>query len=60
MKTYDVTIIVRLTKTYRVEAHDQDDAYEQAHEIFSMDRDGASEHYEQETLDIQEATDEKV
>jgi len=58
MKAYDVTIAVRLTKTYRVPAHDEDDAYVQAHEIFSMNRDGASERYEQETLDIVEVTDE--
>lgn len=54
MKTYDVIIKTTIYKTYRVEATSEDDAYEQAHECFSVLNDGTPERYEQETIDISE------
>jgi len=54
MKTYDVTIVARIYKTIRVEAENEDKAYEEAHEQFSVLNDGTDERYEQETLEIQE------
>lgn len=54
MKTYDVTIAARVTKTYRVSAEDAEQAHEAAWDIFSVVPDEAEEHYEQETLDINE------
>lgn len=52
MKTYEVTIEARITKTYTVSAKNEDQAYENAHEIFSVLRDGAEEHYEQDSVGI--------
>jgi hypothetical protein len=50
---YEVTIEARITKTYTVEADNQDAAYELAHESFSVLPDEAQEHcYEQETINI--------
>ena len=54
MKTYDVTILARVYKTIRVEAEDEDKAYIEAHEQFSVANDGSPERYEQETIDIEE------
>lgn len=54
MKTYDVTIKATIYKTYRVEAISEDDAYEQAHDCFSVLNDETPERYEQETIDIEE------
>jgi len=54
VKTYDVIIKTTIYKTYRVEATSDDDAYEQAHECFSVLNDGTPERYEQETIDISE------
>lgn len=53
MKTYDVTIRATITKTIRVEAENEDDAYVEAHEQFSVLPDG-EERYEQEATDIEE------
>ena len=52
MKTYQVTIEARITKSYIVEADNEDVAYELAHEQFSVLNDDTPERYEQETLDI--------
>ncbi len=54
MKTYDVTIRAIVTKTLRVEAENADEAYENAHELFSVGCNGDRERYEQDTLDIEE------
>ena len=54
MKTYEVTILARVTKTYTVEADSEDLAYELAHEQFSVLNDDVPERYEEETLDIRE------
>ena len=54
MKTYSVTIQARIVKTITVEADDIDQAYELAHEQFSVLNDDNEEHYEQDTVDIEE------
>ena len=54
MKTYDVTIEARIIKTYRVESDSPDEAYELAHEQFTVENDDTPERYEQETIDIRE------
>lgn len=60
MTTYEVTIRATVTKTYTVEAADDNEALNTGHEIFSLEQDEAPEHYEQETIDVLEviATDE--
>ena len=47
MKTYDVTITATVTKTIRVEAEDEDAAYIEAHEKFSVLPDDWDEDYTQ-------------
>lgn len=55
MKTYAVTIKATVYKTITVEAHNEDEAYEAAHEQFSvLPEPGVYERYEQETMDIDE------
>jgi len=55
MKTYQVTIRATVTKTYKVEADNEDVAYEEANIMFSvLNEDGVDENYEQEVLDIEE------
>jgi hypothetical protein len=55
MKTYEVTIKATIYKTITVEAANEDDAYEAAHEQFSvLPEPGVLERYEQETMDIEE------
>jgi hypothetical protein len=58
MKQYDVTITARVTKTYRVTAEGEEQAYEAAHDVFSVLPDHGREYYEQETLDIEEIEEE--
>lgn len=58
MKTFEVTIQATVTKPVRVQAENQVEACEQAHELFSVDNDGSLERYEQETLDVEEVDDE--
>ena len=54
MKTnvYDVQIEAIVTKTIRVNAVDEDAAYDLAHEIFTVANDDNEELYEQRTLNI--------
>ena len=52
MKTYKVTIEARVTKSYIVEADNEDVAYELAHDKFSVLTDDVPERYEEQTLDI--------
>lgn len=54
MKQYDVQIEAIVTKTIRVNAVDEDAAYDLAHEIFTVANDDHEEHYEQNTLNIWE------
>ena len=56
MKTYEITIQAIITKTIRVEAENEDDAYCEAHERFDTKCDGQLEDYEQETLNLVEVT----
>ncbi len=58
MKTYDIKIKATITKTVRVKAENEDEAYVAAHESFSVLEDGNPEHYTQETLDIYEVEEE--
>ena len=53
MKIYEVTIRATIYKTITVEAENEDDAYVEAHEVFSVMPDD-SERYEEETLDVKE------
>ena len=57
-KTFDVQIEAIVTKTIRVRAVDEDDAYGLAHDIFTVTRDEYEERYEQHTLNIFEVSDE--
>ena len=54
MKTnvYDVQIEAVVTKTIRVNAVDEDAAYDLAHEIFTVANDDNEERYEQHTLNV--------
>jgi len=52
MKTYEIEICAKITKTITVEAMSEDAAADAAHEIFSVLSDGHDEHYEQDTLGI--------
>jgi hypothetical protein len=54
MKTYNVKIRAQVTKMIAVQATDEDAASEAAHELFSVLSDSYDEHYEQDTIDIQE------
>ena len=54
MGTYDVQIEAIVTKTIRVNAVDEDAAYDLAHEIFTVANDEHEECYEQNTLNIWE------
>jgi hypothetical protein len=56
MKTYEVTIRATVLKTYTVQAHDDNEALNTGHEIFSVETDEAPERYEQETVDVTEVT----
>ena len=54
MKTYDVIIRASIIKTVTVTASDEEGAYEAAHDRFTTVCDGSPEHYEQDTLNINE------
>lgn len=54
LKQYDVTIKATVTKTYRVDAKDEDEATEEAHGVFSVLNDDVPEDYNEETLDVEE------
>lgn len=55
MKTYNITIRATITKTYTVEADNEDAAYESANAVFSvLNEDGIDEHYTQEVIDSEE------
>ncbi|MGB1919805.1 MAG: hypothetical protein ACPHRC_09670 [Candidatus Puniceispirillales bacterium] len=59
-KTYEVVIEAIVTKTIRVNAIDEDAAYDLAHEMFTVMSNGDKEYYEQNTLDIYEVGDEEI
>jgi hypothetical protein len=52
MKTYNVTIKAEIYKTITVTAEDDDAAYENAHEIFSVVSDEWPERYNEETISV--------
>lgn len=56
MKTYEVTIRATITKTYKVQAEDDNEALNIGHEVFSVECDETPEHYEQETIEVFEIT----
>lgn len=56
MKTYEVTIEAKITKTYTVTAANEEDAYEHACEMFSTLPDDAPENYEQDMTRITEVS----
>lgn len=56
MKTYSVQIRAEITKTIEVQAINEDEAYIEAHEIFSVISDEWPEKYSEDTLSIQEIT----
>ncbi len=52
MKTYNVTIKAEIYKTITVTAEDDDAAYKNAHEIFSVVSDEWPEWYSEETISV--------
>jgi hypothetical protein len=54
MKEFDVTIIAKIRKTYRVDAETEDEAIETAHQIFTVVNDDIPEDYDQDTVDCEE------
>ena len=54
MKTYEVVIRYRVTKTYSVEAETPDAAREWAYSNGSTVEDGADEDYDEEVLRVEE------
>ena len=54
LKQYDVTIKAVVTKTYRVDAKDEDEAVEEAHGVFSVLNDEVPEDYDEQTLNVEE------
>ena len=50
MKTYEVMIRATITKSIVVDAINQDQAEEQAHEMFSVLNDDCDEEYDQQTI----------
>jgi len=57
---YEVTIEAKITKTYRVEADDTEQAVHIAHTKFNVNDDGTPEVYEQELLEICEETEHEM
>lgn len=54
MKTYQVVIKAEIYKTITVPAENEDEAYNEAHEIFSVVYDTWPEQYSEETISITE------
>ena len=54
MKTYNVTIKAEVYKTITVTAEDENAAYSDAHEIFSVISDEWPEKYNEETISVAE------
>lgn len=60
MKTYNVTIKAEIYKTITVTAENKDAAYNDAHEIFSVISDEWPEKYNEETISVEELTNENA
>ena len=56
MKNYNVTVQVKITKTYLVEANNEDEAAVSACDVFSVLEDSTEENYSQEIMSIEELT----
>ena len=54
MKKFAITIRATVTKTITVEADNEDDAMEQANELFSVLCDDIEEDYHEEVIDFEE------
>jgi hypothetical protein len=54
MKRYFVTVQAVIRKTIEVDAQTRDEAVGLAHEAFTVENDGGPEHYNQETVDVEE------
>lgn len=55
MKKYDVTIRAYITKTVRVEAENEDDAIDLAHQDFNyLPEKDVAEDYDEETMNVEE------
>lgn len=54
MADYEVTIRATITKTIEVSASTEDEAWDKAHDIFSVQHTGDAEKYEQDTVKIEE------
>ena len=52
MNKYEVTIRATICKTIIVDAENQNEAYAEAHDLFSTDIDEWPERYEQEVIEI--------
>ena len=56
MKNYEVQIQATVTKTIKVEASSEEEAIEQAFELFTVAcEEGQEERYEQEVLEVKES-----
>jgi len=56
--TYDVMIVATVRKTIRVDAKNEDEAINMAHELFTVaSEDGIDEAYDQETVDCELVTE---
>ena len=53
MKSYNVTIRATITKTYPVEAENEEQASEYGNEMFSVLNDDTDEDYTQDVLDTE-------
>ena len=53
MEIYDVKIRATVVKTIRVTAKTEDEAWDTAHEIFSLNVTDDAEQYEQDTVSIE-------
>ena len=54
MNTYHVTIKASVTKTMGIKANSPKEAEELAHQEFTVERDSYDEHYNQETIAVDE------
>jgi hypothetical protein len=54
MRIYNVTIKAEIYKTVTVTAKNEDEAYSEAHEIFSVISDEWPEKYNEETISVEE------
>lgn len=56
MKTYKITIVAKIVKTYEVSSETKDKAIEEAHELFTTEPGDVEEYYSQDTLEVESVT----